>query len=436
MAPKVVVGGKRADITQTVGFGKKYISSASAYPPDFDTKSCVTALTMKQDKVECVNSHEIQRQYNIDRNLTVELHEEDLKFVNFRIEKNRLNLRRNIMAIVDYDIPQSQEDNSEESVQMISDSKDKWWVTVPIRINETKIEWIRMLADPGANIGCINTKFAIDRFPNCIVKNNKRGVLATPNGHILPKYALWLKFPAKQGFVYAARFLLLNDLPAPILADINMLRAWGYKFTDGVPPVFEHQAKELQTQDLNTQFEEKYKVNKPVANYTELRNLDSSTKLAPTILDKYTNAKLANISEYYQIPSITMINSDSDRFHSQIDALFDTDQFDSISSAILEMNAISGQNLENAANIAQSAINSHLKVISQTQMQMDSLLHQVNLNHLTVAYALQEVESLTDNNKLDSHSPTPNFSANSQSHSEEEREPDVEDIDPWRDYRL
>ena len=432
MAPEVVVGSKQSFQTQTIGFGKGYISSASAYPPDFDSESCVMALTMEQAKLNCNNLKEIEKQYNIDRNLTVKLQEKDLKFVNFKIERDRLNLERNVMAVIDFDMPQTRDN---ECVHTISDSQDKWWITVPMRINDTKIEWIRMLADPGANIGCINTKFAIDRFPDCIVKNNNRGVLATPNGHILPKYALWLKFPAKKGFVYAARFLLLDDLPAPILADINMLRAWGYKFQDGVPPVFKHHAIGLQTQDLNTQFEEKYKINKPVVNYTELRNLDTNTKITPTIFDKYTNAKLANVSEFYNIPSITVIDSASDRFQTQIAALFDSNKFNSVYTAILEMNAFTTQNTESAADTAQAMIKSHLKLISQTQMQMDSIMHQVNLNHLTVEYALQDIDSINNNN-LQSQTPTPHFSAKFQSSFEEEREPDIGDIDPWQDYEL
>ena len=139
------------------------------------------------------------------------------------------------------------------------DSKDrKWWITVPVRKIDKSIEYIRVLADPGANIGCVNTKWAIDRYRDYIVKNNKTHTIDTPNGKVHPEYAIYLKLPTKTGDFYRAKFVLLDDLPTPILADINMLEAFGYKFRDEIPPVFSHPAEfDL---DLNIKVDDRYLV--------------------------------------------------------------------------------------------------------------------------------------------------------------------------------
>ena len=53
---------------------------------------------------------------------------------------------------------------------------------------------------------------------------------------------------------------LMNDLPVPILADISMLRAFGYKFKDETPPFFAHPSEPDLDFDLKED-EEIYKVN-------------------------------------------------------------------------------------------------------------------------------------------------------------------------------
>ena len=268
---------------------KRYISTSSSYPPDPEPKRCIFAINVKHSEAQYADISEIEKQYIQDKKLTV--------------KSDKHDNNTNVIAVIDFNIPDSSvkadrsvcvmDTQDTQMIQMIPDSNDKWWIDVPICNSKSKIIWIQMLADPGANIGCVNTKFAMDNFPNSIVHNNKRGAIATPNGHVIPKYALWLKFPTKKGYIYAARFLLLNELPAPILADINMLRAWGYKFDDGIPPVFIHEAQESEAhmQELDTKMEDKYNINKPVMNYVQCRNLDSDTNVAATIFTKYTQAK-------------------------------------------------------------------------------------------------------------------------------------------------
>ena len=362
-------------------------------------------------------------------------------------------MTRNIIAVIDFELPGNSDvignsvamiNNADgEIIQTIPDSNDKWWIKVPIKNERNKIVWIQMLADPGANIGCVNTQFAIDNFQSSIVKNNKRGVIATPKGHILPRFALWLKFPIKKGYIYAARFLLLNDLPAPILADINMLRAWGYRFDDGIPPVFRHTAQDssIQMQGLDIQMEQKYKLNKITQKYNECRNLDSTTHVANTIFDKYKHAKLANFSQTYQIPPITVIEDANNHFHPQIEALFTTTILDNLPNAISMLNGVNLASIEAAANVAQNAINAHLKLLNSAQLEVDNILHQTMIANKKFDDALDQIRIINDNINdvaIDKSSMVDNHSefVSVQSQIQEECEPDPGDLDPWYKYDL
>ena len=95
-----------------------------------------------------------------------------------------------------------------------------------------------MLADPGANIPCIRTRFAIRYFKQFIIKNNRSSCINTASGKINPKYCLFLLFPRLNGEYYRVRFVLIDNLPCDIIADINMLLKFGYNFPNEIPPEF------------------------------------------------------------------------------------------------------------------------------------------------------------------------------------------------------
>ena len=438
-----------------IGLTKSYISTASAYPPDFDINTCVLAANVTNDELVCQNIDQIRTQYKQDQKMMHSVELNEFKYSNFKIDNERLKLTRNIVAVIDFDLPKvnnihnnsipNKNQLNEAIIHTIPDSNDKWWIDVPIKNEQNRIVWIRMLADPGANIGCVNTKFAIDNFKSSIVKNDKRGVIATPNGHMLPRFALWLKFPIHKGYIYAARFLLVNDLPAPILADINMLREWGYKFDDGIPPVFKHKAQNSnsQMQGLDIQMEEKYKVNKLTQKYNECRNLDSTTHVADTIFEKYSNAKLANVSQLYSIPPITNLCTVEEAFHPQIDELFTTTICSNLPDAISMLNGVNLASIDAAATVTQNAIKSHLKLLNSAQLEVDNLLHQVTMATLTLDNALDQIRNINDN--INSVAPDsasmvvnslPLNSISAQSQSQEECEPDPGDLDPWHKYDI
>ena len=139
--------------------------------------------------------------------------------------------------------------NTDENIIDLKTHPLKWWIKAPIMLdNETKIV-IKLLADTGANHPVINTAFAVKHFAQYICKNPDKSVLKTPNGIIHPKFCVYLLFPAKNGITYKIKFYLVDELPCDILADLNMLCKFGYKFSGTqFPPIFQH--NEEPDQDL------------------------------------------------------------------------------------------------------------------------------------------------------------------------------------------
>ena len=149
--------------------------------------------------------------------------------------------------------------------RIIRSRNAQWYIHVPIRHEngETIKTWI--FADPGANTPCVKTEWAIKNFPNMIARNKILRLMLTPGGPIKPKYSLWMTFPAKENTVLKVKMNLVNDLPVDILADINMLEAFGYTFRDETPPVFQHREKpEI---DLDLKEDDEFVSNRTEANW-------------------------------------------------------------------------------------------------------------------------------------------------------------------------
>ena len=81
-----------------------------------------------------------------------------------------------------------------------------------------------------------------------------------------------MTFPSITGKILKVRMYLIDDLPVAILADIDMLKAFGYVFKDETPPFFKHPAQpeiELELKDHDDLFKihnvtefEQYQINK------------------------------------------------------------------------------------------------------------------------------------------------------------------------------
>ena len=92
-----------------------------------------------------------------------------------------------------------------------------------------------------------------------VLLNNRTNRVTTPSGYVVPKYALWMTFPTVRGTILKSRMYLMDKLPFDVLADINMLKAFGYQFKDETPPVFRHDEQRDIDFDLERQDEKESK---------------------------------------------------------------------------------------------------------------------------------------------------------------------------------
>ena len=142
-----------------------------------------------------------------------------------------------------------------DKVKIIKSRNLQWYILVPIKYEDGTTVTTRVFADPGANSACVNTDWALNNFPNMIARNKIKKVMLTPGGPISPKYCLWMSFPTKTGTILKSRMHLVNKLPVDVLADINVLRAFGYEFKEEKPPIFRHDPKAELELELKTDHE-------------------------------------------------------------------------------------------------------------------------------------------------------------------------------------
>ena len=165
-----------------------------------------------------------------------------------------------------------------DNVKIIKSRNLQWYILVPIKYEDGTTVTTRVFADPGANSACVNTEWALNHFPNMIARNKIKKVMLTPGGPISPKYCLWMSFPTKTGTILKSRMHLVNKLPVDVLADINVLRAFGYEFKEEKPPIFRHEAK--QDIDLELKSEQDFLSNRSdEANWFEVFKRNKKNQL-------------------------------------------------------------------------------------------------------------------------------------------------------------
>ena len=235
------------------GLTREYVSGASAYPPDLDFSgsNCIECLDDSKEDIslsEVIHSDPVYNCHDggIISNVEHKIELKDVRSLLYMVAQNQIKLNHRTVTLQDILEP-----GASEKEYVIKSRRIKWWINVPLRMKNT-IEMVQMLADPGANTPCLNTRWAYDNYKQFIRRNSTKSVLLTPGGEVRPKYVLWMTFPTKSGKILKARFFLVDDLPVNILADINMLIAFGYEFKSGLPPVFTHKAQSDDLLDLKT----------------------------------------------------------------------------------------------------------------------------------------------------------------------------------------
>ena len=144
-----------------------------------------------------------------------------------------------------------------ENEIVITETNKQWYIEVPVSTEDGTVIHVKLFADTGANAACVNTKWALKHFRNFIRVNKRRSFIGTAAGEVRPKFVLWLAFPTKDGKIIRARMYLMDDLPVDILADLNMLEAFGYKFKNKYKPSLFYEHKSQEEVDLGLDNEEK-----------------------------------------------------------------------------------------------------------------------------------------------------------------------------------
>ena len=138
-------------------------------------------------------------------------------------------------------------------IEYVRKSNDKWHVHIPICYPNGKTVKTRVFADPGANSACVDWDWAFKHFRDGICNTTRNLVLHTPGGMVTPKLCIWMALPMYSGNILKAQLYLVKDLPVKLLADINMLKAFGYTFRDETPPIFRKPEEPDLELDLPTQ---------------------------------------------------------------------------------------------------------------------------------------------------------------------------------------
>ena len=205
---------------------------------------------------------------------------------------NHINFINNVTAAVDsdnnilltsdirYEIDEHISDVYGKAI--IKDSNDQWIITVPIKDQNGNVKNTKICADPGANSACVDTDWAFERFGNMICRNKGNKRMDTPGGVIAPRYCLWMTFPTASGIQLMRKMYLVDNLPVKVLADINMLKAFGYKMDNGIPPAFRHNAEDESNYGLRDDFIEY------VGNY----------QMKDQWIEDYSKTKLNNFINY------------------------------------------------------------------------------------------------------------------------------------------
>ena len=282
------------------GLGKSYVGNASHYPPELDANKTVGAI---DDNDCCTN-------YKCDSYLALpwegvagakieSIHEneyEDQHFDQF-ISDTSIKIKNNKCILYSATNIEFKHDDYHDIMEpdsvIVKNKCKRWMVNVPIRFEDGTVTKIPLLADVGANAGCVKTTWALKHFPNYIRKNNRSSKIYTPGGFVIPKYVLWLAFPTISGKILKARMYLIDRLPVDIIADINMLEHFGYQFKDETPEIFRHPEKEdinLDLADMQDQLS--------IFRSTPMVNLFNKHRFQKLAFLRYpTNAHCVNITQ-------------------------------------------------------------------------------------------------------------------------------------------
>ena len=231
--PNEVIESNINFVTEVVGFGKQYISGASGYPPecDFDNGPYCSILDVKNNNGYINSWEEIESNTNVDINHIIgdtrgQVCSEGGTHKLCNIFGQSILLAQNQVGYDYYSI-----DNlNNNEYEVIPRDTIKWTIKIPVQLPNGTLAIVNMMADTGANVGCIDYDWAWEHWSDCIYKVGRQDVFNTPGGPVSPNLCCHFIIPTKSGKNLKAILYLIKNLPCKIIADLNMLLKLGYKF--------------------------------------------------------------------------------------------------------------------------------------------------------------------------------------------------------------
>ena len=205
-------------------------------------------------------------------------------------------------------------ENIKKNHIIVKSKKNEWNIRVPLE-HHGEIVNVRLLGDVGADTCGINEELAEVEFGDQIQRTHKPLYIETPGGIVQTHKFVNLSFKRQDGTIWTTRFHLIPDLPTPLLADKNLLEAFGYEFPDGTPPAFQLRHDEenefdldLEMKDTFTPITDNYDPQKVNQMYLALKqsnqqNINENTTMTTRV---FTNGKTIYDYTHNGKDSITM----------------------------------------------------------------------------------------------------------------------------------
>ena len=260
--------------TLQIGKGRQFISGASGYPPVQHVPTKIIAACQASYTCDNVVELDSSNYTSLPEFTTTQLcvidavpHTSSV----LSLSSNKSNETRHALFADHF---QAYKNVDKTKIREISTHSIRWWINVPILLDNGKVIYVEMMADTGANHPCCNSDWAFKHFRKYIDKVSKHDtIINTASDKLQPKFALYFLFPTPSGLLLKAKFYLLDNLPVNILADINMLYKFGYKFKQNDKPIkFVHNEQEEPNLHIKT-FEDSHKIH-DLNNVTILENIN------------------------------------------------------------------------------------------------------------------------------------------------------------------
>ena len=288
-----------------IGKGKEFISGASGYPPTVELN--IDSIAACQASYTCENIIDISNDQN---STSIELETQPLFTIQPPKDHSILTFAAKQSETKTHalftDHIKAYQNIDHSKVKTIDTKCLKWFIKVPVLLDNGTILQVSMMADTGANHPCVNYNWAYKYFKDYIDEVSKHNtILTTASEKLQPKYSLHLVFPLPNGKFLKTKFYLIENLPCTILADINMLLQFGYKFKYEKPNIFKHNEKQDENLNIKT-FEDSHKIHQPVlsnisiAPQTALEEIDELCE-SIIVADK---TPMLNKSNQPTVPSI------------------------------------------------------------------------------------------------------------------------------------